>query len=106
MRLGRSLPTAGVSMSYDGEYDASEYPDGIHAPRLGYRGAREMAELREAKDEEIGLLSSVVKKMAERFFGAPAHLEPPLQRMRVEGQIDQLNLTPLERDRLKKIMDS
>jgi hypothetical protein len=50
-------------MSYDGEYDASEYPDGIHAPRLGYRGHREMTELREAKDREIAALRAVIDNL-------------------------------------------
>jgi hypothetical protein len=43
-------------MSYDGEYDRSEYPDGINAPRLGWRGSREMA----AKDAEIERLRALV----------------------------------------------
>jgi hypothetical protein len=55
-------------MSYDGEYDASEYPDGIHAPRLGFRGAREMAELRERKDREIEALKAEIERLGSNVY--------------------------------------
>lgn len=81
-------------MSYDGEYDASEYPDGINAPRLGYRGSREMAALRAEKDAVIARLSDTLRAARDeltRWGWGDMHYGPTPQERTVVDMVNRCN---------------